>query len=166
MARDTAITNFVERLLEEGFRRKSWHGTNLRGSVRRLSAEQAAWRPTPGRKCIAEIVVHAAYWKYTVRRRLTGEKRGSFPLRGNNWFPLPTPFTEAAWQDCVKLLEREHTALLKAVELLKPEQLERAAIGGSTTYGALLRGIAFHDIYHTGQIQTLKALQRSGSDPR
>ena len=57
-------------LLDEAFERKSWHGTNLRGSLRGLPAKQAAWRPGPRRHNIWEIAVHAAYWKYAVRRRL------------------------------------------------------------------------------------------------
>ncbi len=73
-------------ILDHVYDRRSWHGTNLRGSVRGLSLTQARWRPAPGRHNIWELVVHAAYWKYAVWRRLTGERRGSFPLCGSNWF--------------------------------------------------------------------------------
>lgn len=161
MAKSGLAAQPVEQLLEEAFRRKSWHGTNLRGALRGLSAAQAVWRPSQKRKCIAEIAVHAAYWKYAVRRRLRGEKRGSFALPGSNWFPLAAPFTEAAWRDSIRLLEGEHLSLLTAARAIEPQQLERSAPGGSVSFGSLLRGIAFHDIYHAGQIQTLKALQRS-----
>jgi len=58
--------------LDEAFDRKGWHGANLRGSIRGMAADTAAWRPAPGRHNIWEIVVHAAYWKYAVRRRLLG----------------------------------------------------------------------------------------------
>ncbi|HEX6209678.1 MAG TPA: hypothetical protein VF136_02805, partial [Methylomirabilota bacterium] len=60
--------------IDQAYDHRSWHGTNLRGSVRGVVAEVAAWRPGPGRHNIHEIVVHAAYWKYAVRRRLTGER--------------------------------------------------------------------------------------------
>ncbi|MGB6032577.1 MAG: DinB family protein, partial [Bacteroidota bacterium] len=73
-------------IIDEAFDRRSWHGTNLRGSIRGLSTGEAAWRARPGRHNIWEITVHAAYWKYTVYRRLTGGKRGSFPLPGSDWF--------------------------------------------------------------------------------
>jgi hypothetical protein len=76
-------------LLDEAFERKAWHGPNLRGSLRGLDAKAAAWRPGPGRHNIWETAVHAAYWKYAVRRRLTGEKRGSFARGGSNWFRCP-----------------------------------------------------------------------------
>ena len=76
-------------ILDQAYNRTSWHGTNLRGSIRRVSAGQAAWRPGPKRHNIWETVVHAAYWKYAVARRFTGGDRGSFPLKGSNWFSRP-----------------------------------------------------------------------------
>ncbi|MFQ5411533.1 MAG: DinB family protein, partial [Phycisphaerae bacterium] len=62
--------------LDAAYDKAAWHGPNLKGSVRGLRVAQAVWRPRPKRHNIAEIVVHAAYWKYAVRRRLRGEKRG------------------------------------------------------------------------------------------
>ncbi|NUQ50463.1 MAG: ATP-binding cassette domain-containing protein, partial [Phycisphaerae bacterium] len=38
-----------------------------------------------GQRMKCEIALHAAYWKYVTRRRLRGDKRGSFPLKGSNW---------------------------------------------------------------------------------
>ena len=35
-------------LLDQAFDLKAWHGPNLRGAIRRLTAEQAAWRPRLG----------------------------------------------------------------------------------------------------------------------
>ena len=80
-------------ILDAAYDRKSWHGTNLRGSIRGLRMEQAAWRPAAGRHNIWELVVHAAYWKYIALRRLSGSKRGSFPLKGSNWFIRPQEAT-------------------------------------------------------------------------
>jgi len=85
-------------LLDEAFDKKSWHGPNLRSSIRGVTATQAAWRPQPGAHNIWELTLHAAYWKYVVRRRITGEKRGSFVLAGSNFFPRPLATTEAAWR--------------------------------------------------------------------
>jgi len=149
-------------LLDEAFDKKAWHGTNLRGSVRGLSAETAAWRPAPGRHSIWELTVHTAYWKYAVRRRLTGEKRGSFVLQGSNFFPRPGPegVSEAAWKKDVALLVSEHRKLRRAVAAVKPSALTRTSSGHRTTNLTLIRGIAAHDLYHAGQIQVLKRLVR------
>jgi hypothetical protein len=45
--------------LDEAFDRKSWHGPNLRNSIRGLTAAQATWRPAPGRHNIWELTLHA-----------------------------------------------------------------------------------------------------------
>lgn len=146
-------------VLDQAYNRKSWHGTNLRGSVRGLSAEQASWRPSPRRHNIWELVVHAAYWKYIVRRRLTGERRGSFPLQGSDWFIRPEERTKAAWKADVGLLEETHRSLRSAIAQLDPSDLYKVLSGGKTTNSfALISGVAAHDLYHAGQIQLLKRL--------
>lgn len=145
-------------LLDEAFKKKSWHGTNLRGSIRGMSAKDAARQPGPGRKCIWEHVLHAAYWKYAVRRRLTGEKRGAFPMVGSNWFALPKDKSESAWKAAIKLLEGEHAELRAAVAAMSPTQLNARAKGSQLTNAFVIRGAALHDIYHTGQIQFIKQM--------
>jgi hypothetical protein len=143
-------------LLDEGFERKAWHGPNLRGSLRGVEAEQAAWRIVPGRHNIWEITLHAAYWKYVVRRRLTGEKKGSFPLKGSNWFPRPDPRGQASWADDLALLDDVHRSLRQAVADMPPSDLHRMPAGSKLEHAVLIRGAAFHDVYHAGQIQALK----------
>ncbi len=112
-------------MLDESYEKKAWHGPNLKGSIRGLTALQAAWRPTPRRHSIAEQVIHAAYWKYAVRRRLRGDLRGSFPLKGSNWFPVLSPLAQAEWKSYTALLESEHRALRKAIIEITPERLAR-----------------------------------------
>lgn len=148
------------RLLDEAFDRRSWHGTNMRGSLRGVRVETAVWRSQPQRHNIWEIVLHVAYWKYTVRRRLLGEKRGSFPLSGTNWFARPVEgFQDGlAWQADIALLVETHQSLRQAVIELSTQDLTRHAQGGTTTILTLVTGIAAHDLYHAGQIQLIKRL--------
>lgn len=153
--------NLLLKILDEGYNQKAWHGPNLRGSIRGLTAEAAAWRPAPDRHNIWEIVVHAAYWKYAVRRRLLGDKRGSFRLKGSNWFLLPGSPTEKAWRQDLDLLAQEHRKLLEAVAEIPHRELHRPALGSKTSNATLIYGIAAHDIYHAGQIQLLKRLRES-----
>jgi hypothetical protein len=151
------------RTIDEAFDRKSWHGTNLRGSIRGLNARQAAWRPAPGRHSVGEIVVHCAYWKYTVRRRILGQKRGSFPLKGSDWFSRPGGGNEKAWREEIALLEDEHAQLRAAVQAMKASRVQQRPEGSAVTFEFLLRGIAAHDLYHAGQIQLIKRLQSASS---
>jgi len=146
-------------LLDEAFVKRAWHGPNLRGTIRGLTAAEAAWRPGPGRHSVWELVVHAAYWKYAVRRRLTGEKRGSFAYEGSNWFPRPDAGDEAAWKRDVRLLVEEHRKLRAVVASLRDRDLDRPASGHRTLVRVLVRGIAAHDLYHAGQIQVVKRLR-------
>jgi len=150
------------RTIDQGYDRKSWHGTTLRGSLRGISAAEAAWRPAPDRHNIWELAVHAAYWKYSVLRRLRGGERGSFPVDGSNWFPRPLDPAHAdkrAWKQDLSLLGQMHRELRAAVAALTPEELEKVPGGSATTVSDLIVGVAFHDIYHAGQIQLLKRLR-------
>jgi hypothetical protein len=144
--------------LDQAYDQKSWHGPNLRGSLRGLELAVAAYRPAPERHCIWEQVVHAAYWKYVVRRRLLREKRGSFPLKGSNWFARPVTLSAAAWQEDVALLEQTHRSLRAAIAALSPAALEQTPAGSTVSNFQLVSGIIAHDLYHAGQIQLLKRL--------
>jgi uncharacterized damage-inducible protein DinB len=152
-----ADIEFMLSLVEEGYSRKTWHGPNLKGALRGLSAKQAEWRPGRHRHNIWEIAVHTAYWKYAVRRRILGLKRGSFPTKGSNWF-VRTGLDEAALRADLRLLDEEHAGLLEAIAGLDPRVLHQRAGDSKNTFATLIRGIANHDVYHAGQIQLLKRL--------
>ncbi len=145
-------------LIDRAYDRKSWHGPNLRGCLRGVEAATAAWRPAAERRNIWEIAVHAAYWKYVVRRRLLGEKRGSFPLKGSNWFPRPVAETAEAWAADLALLEQAHQSMRAAVAGLPPGELRVRPPGSKVSNLELIAGVAAHDVYHAGQIQLLKRL--------
>jgi uncharacterized damage-inducible protein DinB len=153
-------------IIDQAYNKTSWHGTNLRGSLRRVTPAQAAWRPAAGRHSIWEIAVHAAYWKYAVARRFTGGTRGSFPLKGSNWFVRPVTARapiDAAWKADLKLLDDMHDRLRAAVARLSSKELSRTPAGKKVSNFALVSGAAAHDLYHAGQIQLLKRLSpRSG----
>jgi len=146
------------RMFDEAFDHKAWHGPNLRGAIRRVDAKQAVWRPGLRRHNIAEIVVHCAYWKYTLRRSIRGEKRGSFRLKGSNWFAAPARLSPEGWRQFVGWLDEEHALLRQAIS---SAELDRPiAPGKAGTIAMRLYSLAMHDVYHAGQIQTLKALQK------
>lgn len=153
------------RLLDEAYEKKTWHGTNLKGSIRGLTVEEAAWRQSPDRHNIWELTVHCAYWKYAVRRRLLNEKRGSFPLKGSNFFKRPIELSQAAWKEDLHLLDETHRSLREAVASFPPSKLNAKSPDSKYPNIFVIYGIANHDIYHTGQIQLLKRLQKeSASD--
>jgi hypothetical protein len=156
--RDSRIALHLQ-ILDQAFERKAWHGTTLRGSVRGLLADDALWRPQPRRHCIWDLTLHTAHWKYVIRRRLLGARRGAFPRPGSNWPPLPHPTSEAAWDADVALLVAQHEQLRDAVAAFPPTRLDRRPTGGIWTFAELIHGVASHDLYHAGQIQLIKRLR-------
>jgi hypothetical protein len=139
--------------LDEAFDRKSWHGPNLRGAIRGVTAAQAAWRPAGDRHNVWELTLHAAYWKYVVRRKILGEKHGSFSLAGSNFFERPESgaAAEVEWKRDIAILVAEHRKLRDAVAKLPARALTPAMCH-------LIRGAAAHDLYHAGQIRLLRRM--------
>jgi len=57
-------------VFDQAYTAPAWHGTPLKGTIRGVSAREALWRPARKRHCIWDLVLHTAYWKCKVRRRL------------------------------------------------------------------------------------------------
>src|SRR5262245_58700810 len=106
------------RALDEAFHRKAWHGPNLRNSLRGVDAATAVRRPPHANHSIWELALHAAYWKYVIRRRLTRARRGSFARAPANFPKIPSP-TPAAWRADLALLEDEHAQLRAVVARMR-----------------------------------------------
>ena len=140
-------------------RGQAWHGGPTPvGALRGVTAVQARWRPAPGRHTIWELALHAAYWKYAVRRRLLGAALPGFARHPANWPDMPAPANEAAWKADRELLGVEHQLLLETVEDFPVKRLGGRSGRKRWSYGDLIIGILMHDAYHAGQIQIMKRL--------
>jgi hypothetical protein len=147
MTTETLLT-----LLDEAYDKRSWHGPNLRASLRGVTPADAARRLRPGAHNIWELALHAAYWKYVVLRKVTGGRRGSFPLKGSNFFPRPEGApAEADWKRDLRLLDAMHTDLRTAVARLNPATASPKLLH-------MIRGAAAHDLYHAGQIRLIRRI--------
>ena len=162
-------TEILLATIDAGYDRRSWHGTNLRGALRGVSIAEAAWRPAfakasarqaPAAHNIWELVVHSAYWKYDIRRRLNGAQGRAFAIEGSNFWSRPLEGTLKEWKADLALLEAEHRGLREAVAGFPEKRWTQKAPGKPFNFEGLVRGVAAHDIYHAGQIQLLKTLQQ------
>ena len=150
-------------LVQEGFEKAAWHGPNLRSALRGVTTGEAIWRPAKGRHNIWEIVVHAAFWKYTVTRRLTMSRKHGFPEKGRNWFgrtgaQLAKDEVAKRWKSDLALLKKTHKRLCDAIASFEESELAHAIQGNRQTVIRNIVGIATHDVYHAGQIQLLRKL--------
>jgi hypothetical protein len=135
-------------LLDRGYDKVSWHGANLTGAVRGVDARTAAKR-LPGRKSLWEQVLHAAYWKQRVLNKLVG--RTPFPRKGSNWPPVPAKASDDAWRADLRMLAEVHGRLRAAVAGLDDARLTPKIV-------MMIQGVAFHDVYHAGQIKLLRRM--------
>jgi len=160
MARRDRRESLLLDLFDRSFRGRAWHGTPLWGALRGVRVGEALWRPPHGRgrHCIWELLLHVAYWKCMVRRRLLRDAAIAFPREGSDWPDLPRPANAAAWKRDLALLKREHLLLRRAIIRLGPAALDRRL--GRWTAIQNAYGVATHDLYHTGQIQLLRRLYR------
>lgn len=156
---DLRLELILGQLHPEGGAKLWYGGATLVGALNGLTPHAAAWRPTPEKHCVWELALHAAYWDYAVRRRITGEPKGGFPRSPANWPALPSELSVANWKRDRQLARDSHAALVDAVGTFDATRLDDSSGGnGTTSFADLLMGAVLHETYHAGQIQTLKGL--------
>jgi len=148
-------------VVDQAFDLPAWHGTGLRGSLRGLTPRAALWRPARGRHCIWELVLHTAYWKYIVRRRLERDPDLDFPRAGSNWLPLPQRPDAASLRRDVALLREQHRLLRETIARFPVRRLRQKGWRSRWSNMQHIYGIASHDLYHAGQIQLIKRLMKA-----
>lgn len=146
-------------MFDQAYTAPAWHGTPLKGTIRGLTVRDALWRPRRGRHNIWELVLHTAYWKCVVRRRLLRDPEIEFPRPGANFPDLPPRTNPSAWTRDRALLDEQHALLRRAIARLDPRALGRKAWHSTWTVAENVYGIASHDLYHAGQIQLIKRLK-------
>lgn len=147
--------DFLLDILEQAYQKRTWHGANLKQSLRGLSLQQALWRPSAGRHNIWEYMLHCAYWKAAVEAQVWGQKFRF--ARGFENFPSIEQGTEKAWKADVAFLKQCHLDLRSAVESLDASRLEARPTRWQIREYVI--GAANHDTYHAGQIRLLRAMQ-------
>lgn len=154
--------NLLLKFYDQAFDYTAWHGTNLRGSIKGLNISELLWRPQPKRHNCWEIVLHCAYWKYVIWRRLTQKgKKGDFRRRPSDW-PRHSKYPDIKeWKSDLELLAHYHHLLRDAISEFSESNLNRNPKGSKVSYIKTIYGIASHDLYHAGQIQLIKRIVRS-----
>jgi uncharacterized damage-inducible protein DinB len=143
-----------------------WHGPSRAEVLRDVTVADATYRAAPDAHTIWEIVLHMRSWTEEVLRRARGGVPDE-PERGD-WPPVPDPADESAWRATLRSLDAAHAALLAQVAAMddaararrvadRPGEPPESAI----TQRAMIRSLAEHDVYHTGQLAILKRMARA-----
>jgi uncharacterized damage-inducible protein DinB len=137
-----------------------WHGSSRAAILKGVTAVQAAKRPGPGAHSIWELVLHMEAWTREVARRLGGAMAAE-PEMGD--WPEVRDTSDASWIAAQRSLDAAHREILSALDALPGDRLHSRvgdardpALGSGVSYAAMLRGLAQHDAYHSGQIAMVR----------
>lgn len=134
---------------DEAFTEGVWWAP-WRGALEGLTAEEAAWQPTPDRHSIWQMVEHMIFWQeYFADRNEGAEPRSEQEVSRLNWQPNPEP-DEAAWR---RARERFATSHARVRRLLQDPQTPAPPKPQLD-----LRYLLLHDSYHIGQVMYVRAL--------
>lgn len=143
-----------------------WHGPSRAQVLADVTAAEAAWRPDPDAHSIWAIVLHMRSWTREVLRRAQGGVPAE-PVDGD-WPPVPSPASDAAWRATLASLDAAHAELATFVASMSEEARASRVRdrpgdppGHAITQRGMIRSLAEHDVYHTGQLALLKRLART-----
>lgn len=144
--------------LDSVFYGKAWHGAALLPTIEKFKLAPAAIENDEGFSAW-KIVLHCAYWKFDVRRRLTiGTPRPIFGRKPRDFPRLPAEISDKTWEADKRFLEEEHRLLREAVLALPEALLDEVPPRGHFTHSGYILGAASHDVYHTAHIRNLGVL--------
>ena len=142
------------------FEREAWQPP-LGQAIEGLNASQAAWKPAPARHSIWQIVRHVILWKQSLLDALDGQVQDFKALEALDW--LDASGDDKAWHDDIARLREISMEIKRRVTSLDDAGVSRAipTFTGLRDRPLALRVMqaATHDIYHSGQIKYLRALQ-------
>src|SRR5262249_61320142 len=102
-----------------------------------------------------EIVAHVRATMDMVYERRAGTPREL--TAEEDWADV----TRTSWAAALEELDRAESRVCDAVARLTPEDLDRTVIGKNYSTYVMVHGVVQHNLYHAGQIATLRnALRR------
>ena len=151
--------------LARGHAGTPWHGPSRAALLSAVSADEAAWDPGGGAHGIWATVLHMWAWTREVTRRVRGAVPHA-PIEGD-WPAVPVP-DPAAWTAAIAALDAAHHDLVDAVRTMPPARLAMLVPPHAEephnpriTYAEMIRSLADHDLYHSGQVALLTRLARA-----
>lgn len=142
----------IKKLFEDLYDGSPWIETTITGTLKNISAEQAAKRIIPGRNTIWEIVNHIISWRLNVLQRVKGKV---IQTPENNYVSAIEDSSDAAWKNTLKRLEDSQKQWLNFMEKIKKDDFKKIYPNNKMTYYEHIQGILQHDAYHLGQIVIL-----------
>jgi uncharacterized damage-inducible protein DinB len=142
------------------FEREAWQPP-LGEAIEGLNASQAAWKPASERHSIWQIIKHVILWKQSLLDAWDGKVQDFKAVEALDW--PDASGDDKAWHDDIARLTEISMEIKRRVASLDDEGVAAAipTFTGLRDRPLALRVMhaATHDIYHSGQIKYLRALQ-------
>ncbi len=148
----SAVKDSALKKLDDFNNGNSWVTDKLGKNVFSNSQSVAFKRVDNYSHSVAEQLVHIIAWRNFVVQKLTGND--NFNIEDNSPADWPKP---SEWNALSGQYESCHQELIAAIKNFPVEQLDSKVPGRSYSYLYLINGIAEHDYYHFGQINSLLA---------
>ena len=145
-------TGRITELFNDLYDGDPWIDMTLLGTLKKLTAKQAAKKISPKYNSIWEIANHIIKWRIHVLGRLKGEQ---FLVDSRNYFGKVTDTSEKAWKQALKQLKDSQKAWTDYLKKIKDSELKKVNPNSGKTYYWHIHAIIQHDAYHLGQIVLL-----------
>src|ERR1700733_3945170 len=115
-------TDRITKLFEDIYNCSPWIDVNITGTLKNITAEQAAKKIFPERNSIWEITNHLAGWRQNVLQRVQG-KIISSPQ--NNYFAAIKDTSESAWKKTLEQLKDSQQHWIDFLKTFNEDDFEK-----------------------------------------
>lgn len=135
----------------------AWFGDTMMEKLADVTEKEAFTQPKAGVHSIGELVSHIIYWRYTLIKKLKGEKEYLGSVESpDNWVPLET-LKSKGWKKLLADLDVSQKEMVQQLSKVKAGYEDQEYKPGSKM-GYVTEGVIQHDIYHLGQIAIVKKM--------
>ncbi len=156
----------IARLLEQTFECKPYYGPSVLGALTGVTAAMAVGKPHWSAHSIWQLMAHLTAELIYARTVIEGTA-GPW-IAGETTWPAIIDTSDAAWQQAIHDLKKANRALVRAVQDLNDDVLDKKPIRVRGPFYLMLHGTMQHKIYHAGQISLLTGQMTSADreEPR
>ncbi|TRO67240.1 DinB family protein [Christiangramia sabulilitoris] len=152
------MTNEIIRAMSETFEGQPWYGDSVMRKLENVPYVIGYKTCIPESHSVAQIVGHLIAWKKFAAKKMSGCKDCHLEKDSEEDWPNIDVHSREEWEE----LKRELVAAQSSIyEILNEQEddsfLQKKVDGKDYDFGALLKGLIQHDIYHLGQIGLIES---------
>ena len=142
---------FLREQIIDTYEGEPWFGRNAKELLSEVN-EHDAFQKLAGEHSILELVWHMITWReFTISRIKNVEGKDLHFFEQYDWRELDHN-DKKLWRQGLERLKDTQNNLIKSIEELQDDLLEKMVAERNYNFKKLLHGIIQHDIYHLGQI--------------